>query len=176
MLEKMSIPVQYSYHSNAPSQHGIDLRYCEALSAAFSALSRAISRSFAAMTSSFLSSWQVSSVYLLHRCRYGHFAGGILLLLAKALNECNAFVENGLLKLAPVFDRALQDFGVTGLNVHAALLAVPAEREYPRRMSLARFAGLAVLAVAPLVHKRKRSVRDWIQPPHDLDEIRFCGF
>ncbi|MBR3224728.1 MAG: glutamine synthetase [Atopobiaceae bacterium] len=33
-LEKMSIPVQYSYHSNAPSQNGIDLRYCEALSAA----------------------------------------------------------------------------------------------------------------------------------------------
>jgi glutamine synthetase len=31
MLEKMSIPVQYSYHSNAPSQNGIDLRYCEAL-------------------------------------------------------------------------------------------------------------------------------------------------
>ncbi len=34
MLEKMSIPVQYSYHSNAPSQNGIDLRYCEALSCA----------------------------------------------------------------------------------------------------------------------------------------------
>ena len=33
-LEKMSIPVQYSYHSNAPSQNGIDLRFCEALSAA----------------------------------------------------------------------------------------------------------------------------------------------
>ena len=31
MLEKMSIPVQYSYHSNAPSQNGIDLRYCDAL-------------------------------------------------------------------------------------------------------------------------------------------------
>lgn len=34
MLEKMSIPVQYSYHSNAPSQNGIDLRYCEAVSCA----------------------------------------------------------------------------------------------------------------------------------------------
>ncbi len=34
MLEKMSIPVQYSYHSNAPSQNGIDLRYCEALCSA----------------------------------------------------------------------------------------------------------------------------------------------
>ena len=34
MLEKMSIPVMYSYHSNAPSQNGIDLRYCEAVSSA----------------------------------------------------------------------------------------------------------------------------------------------
>ncbi len=34
MLEKMSIPVQYSYHSNAPSQNGIDLRYCEAVDSA----------------------------------------------------------------------------------------------------------------------------------------------
>lgn len=33
-LEKMSIPVQYSYHANAPSQNGIDLRYCDALSCA----------------------------------------------------------------------------------------------------------------------------------------------
>lgn len=33
-LEKMSIPVQYSYHANAPSQNGIELRYAEAVSAA----------------------------------------------------------------------------------------------------------------------------------------------
>ncbi|MDO4536523.1 MAG: glutamine synthetase family protein [Coriobacteriales bacterium] len=34
MLEKMSIPVTYSYHSNAPSQNGIELGYCEAVSCA----------------------------------------------------------------------------------------------------------------------------------------------
>ena len=34
MLEKMSIPVEYSYHSQAPSQNGIELRYAEALSCA----------------------------------------------------------------------------------------------------------------------------------------------
>lgn len=34
MLEKMSIPVQYSYHSNGPSQNGIELRYAEAVSSA----------------------------------------------------------------------------------------------------------------------------------------------
>ena len=34
MLEKMSIPVQYSYHSYAPSQNGIDLRQCEAVGCA----------------------------------------------------------------------------------------------------------------------------------------------
>ncbi len=33
-LEKMSIPVQYSYHSYAPSQNGIDLRHCEAVNCA----------------------------------------------------------------------------------------------------------------------------------------------
>lgn len=30
-LEKLSIPVEYSHHEVAPSQHEIDLRYCEAL-------------------------------------------------------------------------------------------------------------------------------------------------
>ena len=30
MLERMSIPVQYSYHSNAPSQNSVELRYAEA--------------------------------------------------------------------------------------------------------------------------------------------------
>lgn len=34
MLEKMSIPVQYSYHTNAPSQNGMELRYAEAVSCA----------------------------------------------------------------------------------------------------------------------------------------------
>lgn len=34
LLEKMSIPVQYSYHSSAPSQNGIELRYAEAVSSA----------------------------------------------------------------------------------------------------------------------------------------------
>ncbi len=34
MLEKMSIPVQYSYHSNGPSQNGVELRYTEAVSCA----------------------------------------------------------------------------------------------------------------------------------------------
>lgn len=33
-LEKMSIPVEYSFHSQAPSQNCIDLRYAEALSCA----------------------------------------------------------------------------------------------------------------------------------------------
>ena len=33
-LEKMSIPVEYSYHSNAPSQNAISLRYAEGLSCA----------------------------------------------------------------------------------------------------------------------------------------------
>lgn len=33
-LEKMSISVQSSYHSNAPSQNGIELRHCEAVSCA----------------------------------------------------------------------------------------------------------------------------------------------
>ncbi len=34
MLEKMGIPVQYSFHANAPSQNGIELRFCEAVSCA----------------------------------------------------------------------------------------------------------------------------------------------
>ena len=34
MLEKMSIPVQYSYHAQAPSQNGIELRFCEAVTCA----------------------------------------------------------------------------------------------------------------------------------------------
>lgn len=34
LLEKMSIPVQYSYHSSAPSQNGIELRYSEGVSSA----------------------------------------------------------------------------------------------------------------------------------------------
>ena len=34
MLEKMSIPVEYSYHSNAPSQNAIELRFTEAKSCA----------------------------------------------------------------------------------------------------------------------------------------------
>lgn len=38
-LEKMSIPVQYSYHSSAPSQNGIELRYSEAVNAADSIVS-----------------------------------------------------------------------------------------------------------------------------------------
>lgn len=38
-LERMSIPVQYSYHSSAPSQNGIELRYSEAVSAADSVMS-----------------------------------------------------------------------------------------------------------------------------------------
>lgn len=33
-LEKMGIPVEYSHHENAPSQHEIDLRYTDALSMA----------------------------------------------------------------------------------------------------------------------------------------------
>ena len=33
-LERMSVPVAYSYHSNAPSQNAIELRYAEALSCA----------------------------------------------------------------------------------------------------------------------------------------------
>lgn len=33
-LERMSIPVTYSYHGNAPSQNGIELRYTEAISCA----------------------------------------------------------------------------------------------------------------------------------------------
>lgn len=33
-LEKMSIPVSYSYHSTAPSQNGIELRFAEALTSA----------------------------------------------------------------------------------------------------------------------------------------------
>jgi len=33
-LEKMGIPVEYSHHEVAPSQHEIDLRYCDALSMA----------------------------------------------------------------------------------------------------------------------------------------------
>lgn len=33
-LEKMGIPVSYSYHSNAPSQNGIELRFAEALTSA----------------------------------------------------------------------------------------------------------------------------------------------
>ena len=33
-LEKMSIPVEYSYHALAPSQHGIHLRHAEALTCA----------------------------------------------------------------------------------------------------------------------------------------------
>lgn len=33
-LERMSIPVSYSYHSNAPSQNAIELRYAEAITAA----------------------------------------------------------------------------------------------------------------------------------------------
>ena len=33
-LEKMGIPVEYSHHEAAPSQQEIDLRYCDALSAA----------------------------------------------------------------------------------------------------------------------------------------------
>ena len=39
---------------------------------------------------------------------------------------------------------------MAGLHVHAVLLAVPAEREDPRGMALARLAGLAVRAVATL--------------------------
>lgn len=38
-LERMSIPVQYSYHSSAPSQNGIELRYSEAVNAADSIMS-----------------------------------------------------------------------------------------------------------------------------------------
>ncbi len=34
MLEKMSIPVQYSYHANGRSQNGVELRYTEAVSCA----------------------------------------------------------------------------------------------------------------------------------------------
>ena len=34
MLERMSIPVEYSFHSNAPSQNSVELRYAEALSCA----------------------------------------------------------------------------------------------------------------------------------------------
>ncbi|MGI6755079.1 MAG: glutamine synthetase family protein [Atopobiaceae bacterium] len=33
-LERMSIPVQYSYHANGPSQNGIELRYSEAVDTA----------------------------------------------------------------------------------------------------------------------------------------------
>ena len=33
MLEKMSIPVEYTFHSSGPSQHGISLRHAEALTA-----------------------------------------------------------------------------------------------------------------------------------------------
>jgi glutamine synthetase len=33
-LEKMGIPVEYSHHEVAPSQHEIDLRYCDAMSMA----------------------------------------------------------------------------------------------------------------------------------------------
>ena len=34
MLEKMSIPVQYSYHAAGPSQNGVELRFTEAVSCA----------------------------------------------------------------------------------------------------------------------------------------------
>ena len=34
MLERMSIPVEYSFHSNAPSQNSVELRYAEAVSCA----------------------------------------------------------------------------------------------------------------------------------------------
>lgn len=34
LLEKMSIPVQYSFHASGPSQNGIELRFAEALSCA----------------------------------------------------------------------------------------------------------------------------------------------
>ena len=34
MLEKMSIPVEYSYHANAPSQNAVELRFTEAKSCA----------------------------------------------------------------------------------------------------------------------------------------------
>lgn len=37
-LEKMGIPVEYSYHAMAPSQHEIDLRYADALSMADSVM------------------------------------------------------------------------------------------------------------------------------------------
>ncbi|MBS3764260.1 MAG: glutamine synthetase [Planctomycetes bacterium] len=37
-LEKMDIPVEYSHHEVAPSQHEIDLRYCEALRMADAAM------------------------------------------------------------------------------------------------------------------------------------------
>ena len=34
LLEKMSIPVQYSFHASGPSQNGIELRFAEAVSCA----------------------------------------------------------------------------------------------------------------------------------------------
>lgn len=37
-LEKMGIPVEYSHHENAPSQHEIDLRYTDAISMADSVM------------------------------------------------------------------------------------------------------------------------------------------
>lgn len=37
-LEKMGIPVEYSYHAKSPSQHEIDLRYADALSMADSVM------------------------------------------------------------------------------------------------------------------------------------------
>ncbi len=134
--------------------------HCASFKAAFSFLSLAISRSFSAMISFCLSMRQVSSVYLLHRLRYGHFEGSTLSLLPQTPDKSNALVQEQSFHLAPVFNCLSNNLDMTRLHMHTFAYAILAIGEYPCRVTFARFAGFTVLTCAALVDERECATRN----------------
>jgi len=62
-------------------------------------------------------------------------------LFAPPLQKRDSLLEDRLLEHPAVRDRLADGLDMTVLHVHAVLLTVPAEREDPREMTLARLAG-----------------------------------
>lgn len=114
MLERMSIPVEYSFHSNAPSQNAVELRYTEARSCADNIMTARLvirqeafaNNMFASFMPKPLSQYSGSGMFL-YESLFDH-EGNNLFWAPKAQNDAHLselaqHYVAGILKYAPEF-------------------------------------------------------------------------
>ena len=114
VLERMSIPVQYSYHAQAPSQNGIELRFSEAVTCADNIMTARYIIKQEAVAGGLFASFMpkplegvAGSAMFLHQSLFDH-EGNNLFWAPKEKNEAHlseiaqSYVA-GLLKYAPEF-------------------------------------------------------------------------